>query len=147
MEYCVASTGALKTNGEASVSCSGLFSPVLLSRSTLKRSVLAPVPLSFCVEALWALVHGSVFLIARCRPLLNETDRTSRTCRCRNFSGICTDRTGTFYSILCKALFWNLSPREHKDPRTSQPVSEFCLMCGALLSSTDLGANTCTYSI
>ena len=51
-------------------------------------------------------------------------------------------------SILCKALFWNLSPREHKDPRTSQPVSEFCLhvICGAL-SSTDLGANTCTYSI
>jgi len=25
-----------------------------------------------------------------------------------------------FYSILCKTLFWKLSPREHKDSRASQ---------------------------
>ena len=31
----------------------------------------------------------------------------------------CTVHSILFYSILflCKALFWNLSPREHKDPR------------------------------
>ena len=27
---------------------------------------------------------------------------------------------GTFYSILCKALFWNLIPRDHNDSRASQ---------------------------
>ena len=28
----------------------------------------------------------------------------------------------TFYSILCKALFWNLIPRDHNDSRASQWV-------------------------